>query len=125
MKRLWIFVTLFILTLSGVCAELTKQDLEEIRSIIKEENDDLRVELKSDIASVRTELKAEITGVRGEVVGVRGEVASIRWMIGVLALIVIAGFALPQFLGRTTSSEIRQLYDRVSRLEAKIENLGR
>ena len=73
-------VVLFVLAFSAVHAELTKQDLEETRKIVKESEGrlsgrigDLRAELKDDIATLRAELKDDITTLRAEL---KGDIAS-------------------------------------------------
>ena len=97
MKVTIIFIMFFTLVSSTAFAELTKQDLEEIRSIVKESEE--RLNKRIDDLSL-----------------------SVRWMIGILALIMIGIFALPQFLGRAERSELKELRERVDKLEAKVES---
>ena len=109
MKRIGVSVILFTLISSAAFAQLTKEDLEEIRTIVKESEERLRVDFKEGIASVRAELK--------------GEIATVRWMVGlmfgVLGGIVATALTLPWIIGR---SDVKELRERVFRLEAKGES---
>ena len=130
-KTTIVLIILFTLISSTVFAELTKGDLEEIRSIVKESEeriniriDGLRSELKDDIASTRAELKDDTSSLRAEL---KGSINFLTWAIGILALAIVAVIALPQFLGRSkreepSVTEVRDLRERVNRIEAKLES---
>ncbi|MFH0774279.1 MAG: hypothetical protein V2A53_02115 [bacterium] len=67
MKRfLFGILGLGMVLVSPAYSELTKQDIEEIRKIVKEENNNLRQEMKAEIGGLRQETKAEIGGLRQE-----------------------------------------------------------
>ena len=124
MKTTIILIIFFTLFSSTASAELTKQDLEEIRAIVREEVGDLRVELKGDISSTRAELKDVIDSLREDL---KGDISFLTWAIGILALAIIAALALPQFLGRPKREEspvveLRELRQRVDKLEAQLGN---
>ena len=91
MRTIILTTIIFIIASSIAFAELTKQDLEEIRAIVREEVGDLRAELKDDIDSLRADLK--------------GDISFLTWAIGILALAIIAALALPQFLGKPKREE--------------------
>ena len=114
MRTIVFFSVFFTLISSAAFGELTKQDLEEIRAIVKEEVD----EVKEEVKKVEENLNTRISDLA----------VSIRWMIGILALIIVGAFVLPQFLGRSEKTDlkefqeiVKELRDRMTRLEAKVE----
>ena len=114
MKLIVSSILFFIFISSFAYAELTKQDLEEIRKIVKESEDRLRTELKGDIADV----KDDISYVRWTVIA----------LFGVLGAIIAAALGLPQIRERKTDKEerevieeLKELRDRISKIEAKQE----
>ncbi|MEW6608141.1 MAG: hypothetical protein AB1414_11970 [bacterium] len=107
MKKVFGLVALGMFLTNPSYADLTKQDIEEIRKIIKEEIqqvdkriDELKIELKAEIKEVRTEIKevrAEIKDVRAEIRDVRGEIMeNMKWGFGVLltGIFILMGFIL-------------------------------
>ena len=111
MKTTIILIIFFTLFSSTASAELTKQDLEEIRAIVKESEE----RLNKRIDSVEANLDTRISDFA----------ISVRWMIGILASIVIASLVLPQFLGRlkkeeSSVAELRELRERMDKLEAQL-----
>ena len=140
MKIILVSTTLLVLIYSTAFAELTKGDLEEIRSIVKEEVGEVEVrlnlrmdnldsrmdgldsrmnDLNTRIDDLRAELKDDITSSRAEV---KDDIASLKWMVGImlgaLAAIVAASLALPWIIGRT---DVKELRERVVRLETQLE----
>ena len=111
MKAIIVTIILFTLASSIAFADLTKQDLEEIRAIVKESEE----RLNKRIDSVEANLDTRISDFA----------ISVRWMIGILASIVIASLVLPQFLGRlkkeeSSVAELRELRERMDKLEAQL-----
>ena len=102
MKITLVSILFLALFSSAAIAELTKEDLEEIRAIVKEE-----------VGGVEERLNRRIDDFA----------VSARWMIGILALIIVGAFVLPQFLGRLERTELRELRERMVKIEAKIESL--
>ena len=109
-------------------SELTPEDLDKIRLIIKEEISESEARMRTEIATVRTEIatvRTEIATVKEEVAEMRGRLEGIEKQIifstnftyGLIALIV-AAIAIPQIImswrGRKDSA-----------LERKVEELTR
>ena len=107
-------------------AELTVQDLDKIRLIIKEEIEDeiepIKVEIsamKIEIASVKKEvgsLKVDVASLSGRVEGVEKQ---ITWLMGVI--IVVA--SIPQVIMVWQSRKNREQEKRIEALAQEIETL--
>ena len=97
-KATIISIILFTLVFSTAFAELTKQDLEEIKSIVKEEVGEVREE----VTAVEGRLNKRIDDLRADL---KGDINLLAWAIGILALFVLGTLVLPQFLGRAKKEE--------------------
>ena len=133
MKRVLFFSLVFWAIASPVLAELTVQDLEKIRSIIKEEIADEIAPIKTEIASMKTEIasmKTEITSIDDKISSVKEDVASlsgrvdgiekqITWLMGVIIVVV----GIPQVIVVWRSRKDREQEKRIEELAREIETL--
>ena len=125
-------------------AELTPQDLKEIRLIVKEEIDRELAPIKADIVSLKegfARLDARLTGVEKQIVGIEKQIAGVEKQIAMLvnfvfaliALIVVA-VGIPQIImtwrGRKDSTSemkiaalIEQQNEMISSLAKEVETL--
>ena len=140
MKTVLLFSILFWAIVSPALAELTVEDLEKIRSIIKEEVADEIAPIKAEIASIKTEIasmKTEIASVKTEIASVKTEVSSLRegvaslngrvdgiekqmtWLMGVIIVVV----GVPQIIVVWLSRKDREQAKRIEELAREIETL--
>ena len=133
MKKVLLFSIVFWAIALPALAALTVQDLEKIRSIIKEEVADEIAPLKVEIASMKTEIasvKTEIASVKDEVFSVKESIASLSgrvegvekqmtWLMGVI--IVVA--SVPQVIVVWLSRKDREQAKRIEELAREIETL--
>lgn len=133
MKRVLFFSIVFWAIVSPALAELTVQDLEKIRSIIKEEIADEIAPIKTEIASIKTEIasmKTEITSIDDKISSVKEDVASlsgrvdgiekqITWLMGVIIVVV----GIPQVIVVWRSRKDREQEKRIEELAREIETL--
>ena len=140
MKKVLLFSIVFWAIALPALAALTVQDLEKIRSIIKEEVADEIAPLKVEIASMKTEIasmKTEIASVKTEIASVKDEVFSVKesiaslsgrvegvekqmtWLMGVI--IVVA--SVPQVIVVWLSRKDREQAKRNEELAREIETL--
>ena len=133
MKRVLFFSIVFWAIVSPALAELTVQDLEKIRSIIKEEIADEIAPIKTEIASIKTEIasmKTEITSIDDKISSVKEDVESlsgrvdgiekqITWLMGVIIVVV----GIPQVIVVWRSRKDREQEKRIEELTREIETL--
>lgn len=133
MKRVLFFSIVFWAIVSPALAELTVQDLEKIRSIIKEEIADEIAPIKTEIASIKTEIasmKTEITSIDDKISSVKEDVESlsgrvdgiekqITWLMGVIIVVV----GIPQVIVVWRSRKDREQEKRIEELAREIETL--
>ena len=140
MKRVLFFSIVFWAIASPALAELTVQDLEKIRSIIKEEIADEIAPIKTEIASIKTEIasmKTEITSIDDKISSVNKEVGSLKedvaslsgrvsgiekqitWLMGVIIVVV----GIPQVIVVWRSRKDREQEKRIEELAREIETL--
>lgn len=133
MKRVLFFSIVFWAIASPALAELTVQDLEKIRSIIKEEIADEIAPIKTEIASIKTEIasmKTEITSIDDKISSVKEDVESlsgrvdgiekqITWLMGVIIVVV----GIPQVIVVWRSRKDREQEKRIEELAREIETL--
>ena len=140
MKRVLFFSIVFWAIVSPALAELTVQDLEKIRSIIKEEIADEIAPIKTEIASIKTEIasiKTEIASIDDKISSVNKEVGSLKedvaslsgrvsgiekqitWLMGVIIVVV----GIPQVIVVWRSRKDREQEKRIEELAREIETL--
>ena len=122
-------------------ADLTSQDLDKIRLIVKEELKaeitTVKQELKAEITTVKQELKAEITKTTAEietldtrlrtvdqgVAWVRGKLDNLDKQISWLIALIIIAVGIPQIVVAWRSRKDRAMEKQIETLAQEIETL--
>jgi septal ring factor EnvC (AmiA/AmiB activator) len=126
MKTIIFFSILFCAIALPSFAELTPQDLDKIRLIVKEEIEKEIEPLKAEIASVKAEIasvKAEIASVKQDVASLSGRVAGIEKQITWLMSLIVVAVGLPQILVVWRSRKDREQERKIEELAREIEML--
>ena len=126
MKRGLLFSIVFWAIASPALAELTVQDLEKIRSIIKEEIADEIAPIKTEISSMKTEIssvKENVASLKESVASLNGRVGGIEkqmtWLMGVIIVVV----GVPQVIVVWLSRKDREQAKRIEELAQEVETL--
>ena len=142
MKRI-IFVSLLSLfiTANFALADLTKEDLKEIKALLDEQEKrikeyiDIKIEtvnaridaVESRISAVEKTLNARIDTVErtmnSRFESVENGQEFLKWMIGIIALVVVAGIAFPPIWQEWKERKASSLTQRVVKLEQEIAEL--
>ena len=140
MKTILFFLIIFSTVVSSTFGELTVQDLDKIRSIVKEEIEDeiapIKVEIssiKSEISSIKSEIssiKSEISSMKTEISSMKENVASLNGRVGgiekqmtwLMAIIIVA-VGIPQIVIAWRSRKDREQDRRIEELAQEIESL--
>ncbi len=126
MKTIIFFSILFCAIALPSFAELTPQDLDKIRLIVKEEIEKEIEPLKAEIASVKDEIasvKDEIASVKQDVASLSGRVAGIEKQITWLMSLIVVAVGLPQILVVWRSRKDREQERKIEELAREIEIL--
>jgi septal ring factor EnvC (AmiA/AmiB activator) len=126
MKTIIFFSILFCAIALPSFAELTPQDLDKIRLIVKEEIEKEIEPLKAEIASVKAEIasvKDEIASVKQDVASLSGRVAGIEKQITWLMSLIVVAVGLPQILVVWRSRKDREQERKIEELAREIEML--
>ena len=127
MKNL-IIVGICLLFASSAFAELTVQDLEKIRLIVKEEIEDEvgPIETKINRESIETKIESietKIASTREDVASLSGRVAGVEkqitWLMGVILVVV----GIPQVIIVWQGRKNREQEKRIEALAQEIETL--
>ena len=125
-----IFFLLFSITFCAIAlpalSELTIQDLDKIRSIVKEEIEDEVNPIKSEISSMKTEISSintEISSIKENVASLDGRVGGIEKQITWLMAIIIVAVGIPQIVIAWRSRKDREQDRRIEELAREIESL--
>ena len=140
MKTVLLFSIAFWIIVAPALAELTVQDLNKIRSIIKEEVADEIAPIKVEIASMKTEIasmKTEISSINDKISSVNDKISSVKedvaslsgrvggvekqitWLMGVIIVVV----GIPQVIVVWRSRKDREQEKRIEELAREIETL--
>ena len=118
-----IFFLLFSITFCAIAlpapSELTVQDLDKIRSIVKEEIEDEVNPIKLEISSMKT----EISSIKENVASLNGRVGGIEKQITWLMAIIIVAVGIPQIVIAWRSRKDREQDRRIEELAREIESL--
>jgi hypothetical protein len=128
MRTVLIIILFFSISLSCffvICgerpayAELTENDIRQIRQIIREEIEPIKIE----IATIKGDIKMLESRMTENIKAVEDKISLIQWFIGLLVAIVVAAIAIPQLLilyrERKEGSEIDKLRDAIAELKGK------
>ena len=142
MKTILFFSLIFCTVVSPAFSALTVQDLDQFRSIVREEITDeiapIKVEIssmKSEIADMKSEIadiKVEISSMKSEIAAVKLNMASLNGRVGgiekqitwLMALIIVA-VGIPQVIIAWRSRRDREQDKRIEALAQEIESLKR
>lgn len=121
MKNVLLLSILYCTIAMPAFTELTLQDLEMIRSIIKEEVDPIKTDIKSIKGDITT-LKADVAWMKGRQEGVDKQISqSTNLTYGLIALIV-ATVGIPQIImlwrSRGESEQDRRIEELTREIEA-------
>ena len=119
MKTIIFFPILFCAIALPSFAELTPQDLDKIRLIVKEGIEKEIEPLKAEIASV----KAEIASVKQDVASLSGRVAGIEKQITWLMALIVVAIGIPQIFVVWRSRKDREQERKIEELAREIEML--
>ena len=143
MKTILFFLIIILCAVvSSAFGELTIQDLDKIRLIVKEEVADeiapIKVEIssmksevssiKSEISSIKSEIsfmKTEIGSVKENMASLNGRVGGIEKQITWLMAIIIVAVGIPQVIVAWRSRKDREQDKRIEELAREIESLKR
>ena len=125
-----IFVLLFSITFCAIAlpafSELTVQDFDKIRLIVKEEIEDEVNPIKSEISSIKSEIssmKTEISSMKENVASLNGRVGGIEKQITWLIGLIIVAVGIPQIVVAWRSRKDREQDKRIEELAREIESL--
>ncbi len=119
MKTILFFLLIFCTVVSSAYGELTDQDLDKIRLIVKEEIEDEVNPIKSEISS----MKSEIASVKENMASLNGRVGGIEKQITWLMGIIIVAIGIPQVIVAWRSRKDREQDRRIEELAREIESL--
>ena len=115
MKTIIFFSILFCTLALPVFGELTPQDLDKIRLIVKEEIKPL----KADIVA----LKVDVARLDGRLTGVEKQIATITNLICWLIALIVIAIGIPQIIMAFRSRKDRDQERKIEELIREIETL--
>ena len=115
MKTIIFFSILFCTLALPVFGELTPQDLDKIRLIVKEEIKPL----KADIVA----LKVDVARLDGRLTGVEKQIATITNLIYWLMALIVIAIGIPQIIMAFRSRKDRDQERKIEELIREIETL--
>ena len=108
-------------------AELTPQDLDKIRLIVKEEVEE---EVTSSEARMKQYVDLKIEGVSGRIAGIEGrftgmekQLATLTYLVYALIALVVLAVGIPQILMTLRDSGNRERDRKIEALTEEIENI--
>ena len=135
MKRI-IVVSLILLfmTANFARADLTTRDLKEIKALLDEQEKRIKEYVDVKIDAVEKSVNARIDAVNTRIDTLEKRVDSrfesvergqefLKWMIGILALVVVAGIAFPPIWQEWKERRASSLTQRVAKLEQEVAEL--
>ena len=122
MKNVLLFSIIFWTIIFPVFADLTSQDLDEIRSLLKEEIDPIKAEIK-ELDTRLQNVEQGISWMRGKLEGVDKQIShATNVTYGLIALIVLA-VGIPQVIIAWRGRKDREQERRIEELAQEIETL--
>ena len=119
MKTIIFFSILFCTLALPVFGELTPQDLDKIRLIVKEEIEEEIKPLKADIVA----LKVDVARLDGRLTGVEKQIATITNLICWLIALIVIAIGIPQIIMAFRSRKDRDQERKIEELIREIETL--
>lgn len=126
MKKIITIFLLFLFTSQFAVAELTKQDLKEIEALLDKQEKRIKeyIDIKIEAVNARidaTNTRIDATNTRIDSVE-KGQ-DFLKWMIGILALVIVAGIAFPPIWQEWRERRKSSLTQRVAKLEQEVDDL--
>ena len=134
MKTILLFSILLCAIAMPALAELTPQDLDKIRLIVKEEVEeevtssearmkqyvDLKIEsVNGHIAGI----EGRFTGIEGRFTGMEKQLATLTYLVYALIALIVLAVGIPQILMTLRDSGNRERDRKIEALTQEIENL--
>lgn len=126
MKRI-IVVSLLLLfiTANFALANLTKEDLKEIKALLDEQEKRIKEYIDIKIETVNARIDAVEGTMNSRFESVENGQEFLKWMIGIIAMVVVAGIAFPPIWQEWKERKASSLTQRVVKLEEEIAELKR
>ena len=115
MKTIIFFSILFCTLALPVFGELTPQDLDKIRLIVKEEIKPLKADIEA--------LKVDVARLDGRLTGVEKQIATITNLIYSLIALIVIAIGIPQIIMAFRSRKDRDQERKIEELIREIETL--
>jgi len=117
-------------------ADLTKQDLQEIKVLLDEQEKRIKEYIDGKIETVNARIDAVEKSVNARIDSVERGQEFLKWMIGILALIVVGGITFPPIwqerrerkassFTQSVTAKLDALIQRVGQLEQEVADLKR
>ncbi len=126
MKTALLFSVLFCAIALPALGELSQQDLDKIRLVIKEEIREELKPIKSDIASMKDDissLKQDVARLDGLLDGIQKQVSHATNITYGLIALIVAAIGIPQIIMASRSGRDREQDRRIEELRQEIETL--
>ena len=119
MKRIIIISLLFLFISPFAVANLTKQDLKEIEALLDKQEKRIKEYIDIKIEAVNARIDATNTRIDSVEKGQE----FLKWMIGILALVVVAGIAFPPIWQEWRERRKSSFTQRIAKLEQEVAEL--
>ena len=131
MKYTLFFFLAFFLIISPAFGELTSQDLDKIRLIIKEEVSEVEIRLRTEITESEKRLRAEIekseSNMKGYVdlkfEGVDQQLTLVIGFVSALIILIVVTVGIPQIIIAWRGKNEREQNKKIEELSREIEAL--
>ena len=126
MKTALLFSVLFCAIALPALGELSQQDLDKIRLVIKEEIREELKPIKSDIASMKDDissLKQDVARLDGLLDGIQEQVSHATNITYGLIALIVAAIGIPQIIIASRSGRDHEQNRRIEELRQEIETL--
>ena len=133
-RMIVVSLLLLFITANFAIADLTTQDLKEIKALLDEQEKRIKEYVDVKIDAVEKSVNARIDAVNTRIDALEKRVDSrfesvergqefLKWMIGILALVVVAGIAFPPIWQEWRERKKSSLTQRVAKLEQEVAEL--
>ena len=126
MKKI-IVVSLLLLFIAAnfALANLTKEDLKKIKALLDEQEKRIKEYIDIKIETVNARIDAVEGTMNSRFESVENGQEFLKWMIGIIAMVVVAGIAFPPIWQEWKERKASSLTQRVVKLEEEIAELKR
>jgi hypothetical protein len=106
----------------GQAQPITKEDLRDMETRMKEYIDVRVSELRSDLKSDIKSLNAKVDELDKRL---SSQIDSVKWLLGIAVLFILAVLAMPQAMGyareRREAKQMAEIISRIERIEKRLE----